>query len=109
VLRILRSAGFSIAMTAHAYAVLDSYIYGFVLQEQNLPIMTPADLEATADQILGQLPADEFPYFTEMIVEHALKAGYSFADEFEFGLDLILDGLERARGSESSRRRRPPR
>jgi hypothetical protein len=49
-----------------------------------------------ADTILGQLPADELPYFTEIAVEHALKPGYDFGNEFEFGLDLILDGLDRA-------------
>ena len=44
--------------------------------------------------ILRQLPADEYPYLAEMIIEHAMKPGYDYAEEFEFGLDLILDGLE---------------
>jgi hypothetical protein len=48
---------------------------------------------------LREMPADEYPYLTEMIVDHALQPGYSYANEFEYGLDLILDGLERARGT----------
>ena len=52
-----------------------------------------------AESILRQFPADEYPHLAEMITEHALKPGYDYADEFEFGLDLILDGLERLRGS----------
>jgi AcrR family transcriptional regulator len=98
VLGSLRGAGFSIAVAAHAFSVLDSYVYGFLLQELNLPFKTSAELEEMAGSILQQLPADEYPHFTEMIVEHALKPGYSYANEFEFGLDLILDGLERVRG-----------
>ena len=47
-----------------------------------------------AGGILGQLPAGEYPYFTEMIVDHALKPGYNYRDEFEIGLDLIREGLE---------------
>jgi Tetracyclin repressor-like, C-terminal domain len=47
--------------------------------------------------ILEQLPADEYPYLTELTIEHVLQPGYDYGDEFEFGLDLILDGLERVR------------
>ncbi len=54
------------------------------------------ELEAVAETIFGQFPADEYPYLTEMAVEHALQPGYAYANEFEFGLDLILDGLDRA-------------
>lgn len=93
----MRRGGFSIAMAAHAFAVLDSYIYGFALQEQSLPFETPDEASAVAEEILHALPREEFPHLTEMIVDHAMKPGYSFAAEFEYGLDLILDGLERAR------------
>jgi AcrR family transcriptional regulator len=96
VLGILRTAGFSVELAAHAYAVLDSYIYGFALQEAGLPFQTPEELAAVGDTILSRLPAEEFPYFTEIAVEHALLPGYDFGNEFEFGLDLILDGLDRA-------------
>ncbi|MEV0947595.1 TetR/AcrR family transcriptional regulator [Rhodococcus sp. NPDC049939] len=97
VIGILRRGGFSIAGAAHAFSVIDSYLYGFVLQELNLPFEGPDDLEDVAETILDQIPAGEFPYLTEMIVDHAMKPGYDYADEFEFGLDLILDGLDRLR------------
>jgi hypothetical protein len=95
VIGCLRKAGFTIAMAAHAFSALDSYIYGFAMQELNLPFDNTKELEQLAGEILRQLPADQFPYFTEMVVEHALKPGYAYAKEFEFGLDLMLDALER--------------
>jgi AcrR family transcriptional regulator len=95
----LRQAGFSIALAAHAFSVIDSYIYGFALQTLNLPFDTSEELEKLAEAMLREMPADEYPYLTEMIVDHALQPGYSYANEFEFGLDLVLDGLERARGT----------
>lgn len=95
----LRQAGFSIALAAHAFSVIDSYVYGFALQALNLPFQTSEELEQLAGAMLRQIPADQYPNLTEMIVEHALQPGYSYADEFENGLDLILDGLERARST----------
>jgi AcrR family transcriptional regulator len=97
VLGSLREAGFSLDMAAHAYSVMDSYIYGFALQQTNLPLDTSQNVAQVAQDILRQLPADEYPHLAEMIIEHAMKPGYAYADEFEFGLDLILDGLERLR------------
>jgi AcrR family transcriptional regulator len=91
----LRKAGFSITMAAHAFSVLDSYVYGFVLQEVRLPYKTSDELEKVAETILRQMPEDRYSYLDEMIREQALKPGYDYAKEFEFGLDLILDGLER--------------
>jgi AcrR family transcriptional regulator len=93
----LRAAGFTIDMAAHAFSVLDSYIYGFALQQMNLPYHTSAENAEFAENILRQLRASEYPHFTEMIIEHAMKPGYDYAEEFEFGLDLILDGLEELR------------
>ena len=93
VIGCLRDGGFSIVMAAHAFSLLDSYIYGFVLQELNLPFSNSKELADVAENIIEQAPASEFPHFTEMVVKHALKPGYSYASEFEFGLDLILDGL----------------
>jgi hypothetical protein len=95
----LRRAGFSIALAAHAFSVIDSYVYGFALQALNLPFQTSEELEELAEAMLREMPAHEYPHLTEMIVEHALQPGYSYASEFEFGLDLVLDGLERARGT----------
>ncbi len=93
VIGCLRRAGFTIALAAHAFSVLDSYIYGFVLQETGMPFDTEEELADVAGGILQQLPVDDFPHFFEMITEHALQPGYSYAAEFEWGLDLILDGL----------------
>jgi AcrR family transcriptional regulator len=97
VLGALRKAGFSVALAAHAYSALDSYIYGFALQEQSLPFKTAEELEKVAATTLRRFPPDEYPYLTELTVEHVMKPGYAYAKEFEFGLDLILDGLERLR------------
>lgn len=91
----LREAGFPIGAAAHAFSTLDSYVYGFVLQESSLPFDTSQDLEDVAEDIIGQLPAGTYPHLTEMITDHALRPGYAYANEFTPGLDLILDGLER--------------
>ena len=96
----LRGAGFSVAASAHAFSVLDSYIYGFVLQELSLPFETPDELETVATGILEQTATD-YPHLTELTIEHALKPGYAYGDEFGFGLGLILDGLERVRTAQS--------
>ncbi|WP_027501754.1 TetR/AcrR family transcriptional regulator C-terminal domain-containing protein [Rhodococcus sp. UNC363MFTsu5.1] len=96
VLGSLRAGGFSVPMAAHAFAVLDSYIYGFALQEAALPFEGPQETEDLAQAILAGMPADEYPHLTELAVEHVLQPGYEFGNEFEFGLDLILDGLERS-------------
>src|ERR687884_1711755 len=99
VIGCLREAGFSIVMAAHAYSVLDSYIYGFALQQANLPFKTPTQAAEVADSSRRQFPADAYPHLTELAVKHVLQPGYDYADEFEFGLDLILDGLERVRNT----------
>ena len=89
----LREAGFTIEMAAHAFSVIDSYVYGFAQQQQNLTYTTSEEATVVAEDILRSLPAEEYPHLAEMIVEHALKPGYDYAEEFNFGLDLILDGL----------------
>jgi AcrR family transcriptional regulator len=93
----LRRGGFSVDMAAHAFSVLDSYIYGFAQQQGNLTFSTSKEAAVVAENILQQLPADEYPHLAEMIIEHAMTPGYDYAHEFEFGLDLILAGLERSR------------
>jgi AcrR family transcriptional regulator len=94
----LRAAGFSIAMAAHAYSVLDSYIYGFALTKLNLPFDTSEEVGEVAQAMLQPFPANEYPNLVEFLAEHVMKPGYDYGDEFEYGLDLILDGLERAAG-----------
>ena len=92
----LRRGGFSIALTAHAYALVDSYIYGFVLQEVSLPFDDTESAAQAATSLMEEMPTDVFPHLAELTNEHVLQPGYAFADEFEFGLDLILDGLASA-------------
>jgi AcrR family transcriptional regulator len=96
VLGCLRAAGFSIAMAAHAFSALDSYIYGFALQEAGLPFDNGEETADVAAMILAHMPPGEYPNLTEMAVEHVMRPGYDYGDEFEYGLDLILDGLARA-------------
>jgi AcrR family transcriptional regulator len=101
VIGCLRHAGFSIEMAAHAFAVLDSYIYGFALQEANLPFDTAAETSEVANRILARLPADEYPHLAELATFHLRQPGDDYGHEYEFGLDLILDSLERARATSS--------
>jgi len=100
VLGILRNAGFPLELAAHAYSLLDSYIYGFALQETSLPFNTPEETAEVAQAMMAEFPADAYPHLTEIAVEHVLQPGYSYASEYLFGLDLILDGLERRAGGE---------
>jgi hypothetical protein len=97
VIGCLRQGGFSIEMAIHTYSALDSYIYGFTLQEQTLPFDNPEEVGDVAEVMLEQFPTDEYPYLKETIVEHITKNGWDHADEFEFGLDLILDAVARFR------------
>lgn len=98
VIGCLRAGGFTIAGAAHAFSLLDSYIYGFAIQEHALPFgEEEGDIEQVAEGLLAQAPADEFPHLTAIAVEHALKPGYDYGDEFAIGLDLIVEGLERKR------------
>jgi AcrR family transcriptional regulator len=96
VIGCLRRAGFPVALVAHAYSVLDSYIYGFALQERGLPFDSPEETSELAQAILARFPVDEYPHLAELTFEHVLKPGYDYGLEFEFGLDLILNGLEQA-------------
>ena len=98
VIGCLRDAGFSIPMAAHAMSLLDSYVHGFALQEASLPFDESNDIGAATASILEQqqMKADAFPHLTEMALEHILQPGYAYGNEFEFGLRLILDGIEAA-------------
>jgi AcrR family transcriptional regulator len=96
VLGCLRRAGLSVPLTAHAYAVLDAYIYGFIHSELNLPFQTSDETQEVAREIYSQMPPGAYPHFEELVTAHVLKPGYAYGDEFGYGLDLILDALERA-------------
>ncbi len=93
----LRAGGFDIAMAAHAYSLLDSYIYGFALTKMNLPFESSDDIAEVAQSMLEPFTPDEFPNMVEILTDHVMKPGYNHGDEFEYGLDLILDGLEMVR------------
>ena len=102
VLGCLRESGFSIEDAIHAYSVQDAYIYGFAQQEKGLPFDSPEEIPDVVEQQarhveqdprLGAL-ADEFPYLAEVVLGHVATSGYDFGQEFEWGLDLILDALE---------------
>jgi AcrR family transcriptional regulator len=96
VLATLRAAGFSPELTAHAYALIDSYVYGFALQEASLPFEGRESVGDIAGPIMEQMAAGEYPHLAQMATTYYLQPGYDFGDEFRFGLDLILDGLESA-------------
>lgn len=90
----LRAAGFSPRMTAHAYALIDSYVYGFAVQEAALPYPRSQDANTTA--VVGEhVSAEQYPHLVELANEHVLRPDYDVGTEFEFGLNVILDGLAR--------------
>jgi AcrR family transcriptional regulator len=92
VLGCLRTAGFTVALAAHAFSVLDAYVYGFVLTEVNLPFEPGESAEDFVGQ-LGMVMA-EHPHLAEMVAEQVVGRDYAYGDEFDYGLALILDGLE---------------
>jgi AcrR family transcriptional regulator len=101
VLGCLRAAGFSIEMAVHAYSVQDAYIYGFALQERDMSSETADDFAAAAQRQMREYEAvlADYPHLVEVVGGYVAKSGYDYATEFLFGLDLILDGLERLRES----------
>jgi AcrR family transcriptional regulator len=99
VIGTLRRSGFSLELTAHAFSAIDAYVYGFALQQESLPFETVEEAAAVGAIMAARMPADQFPHLAEFTVGHVLQPGYDYGAEFEYGLDLILDGLERARRS----------
>lgn len=93
-LSALRRGGLSWELTAHAYATLDSFVYGFALEEANLPGGGGSEMVEVAEDLSDALAG--FPALAAFTTDWVLKPGYSFGNSFEFGLDLIIDGLERA-------------
>lgn len=98
ILGCLRQAGFSAETTDHAYHALESHIAGFTLWAAQLEV-DPADLPGLADAFLRELPVDELPYLVEHVHQHLKERSLDDEGTFVFGLDLILDGLERIRDS----------
>jgi AcrR family transcriptional regulator len=95
VMGCLRSAGFSFEMAIHAYSVQDAYIYGFALQERDTAFDTPDSAGEAAQRRAATIGAlEDYPHLAE-IATKLPESGYDNAVEFEWGLDLILDGLDR--------------
>jgi AcrR family transcriptional regulator len=103
VIACLRRGGLSYELTTHAYAIVDSYVYGFALQEASLPFGGDEAIGEVAEQIVDAVPHGEYPHLVEFTVNTALQPGYSFGRSFEFGLDLIIEGLDRALDAEVGR------
>ena len=93
VLGCLRRAGFSVEMTAHAYALIDAFIYGFALQEASLPATGGDEMADLAESITEAFEPGSYPHLTEFTAEHVMRPGYDFGAEFDFGLPLIIAGL----------------
>jgi AcrR family transcriptional regulator len=92
----LREAGFSANMTHHAYHALDSHIMGSTLWAAGYATMAKADPGAV-QRFVQKLPLADYPHFAEHVEQHTSKSARDGISEFEFGLDLILDGLEKIR------------
>jgi AcrR family transcriptional regulator len=92
----LRAAGFSMEDAGRAFMLLDSYVYGHVIQESNLPFAPPAEVAEAAGTASDQAALTAFPHLAALYA-HARSHPRSLDDEFAFGLELVLDGLERLR------------
>jgi len=100
IIGIFRSAGFSIKEAAHGFSLIDSYTYGFVLQEMSLPLNNNAEVQTVATSVEEQMPeANDYPYLMEMMAEYTSRTDYDFSKDFAFGIELILDGLDRVGGT----------
>jgi AcrR family transcriptional regulator len=94
VIASLRAGGMDIAMAGHAYSLIDAYVYGYALTKLTLPFATGEEIAAVAEGIRQSSDLEAYPHFVEMMA-HALEPGYDFGAEFEYGLDVILAGIER--------------
>ncbi len=89
----LRSAGFTVENAAHAFWVLDSYVYGHVIQETSLTMGIAREDPEPAGSSVAQTSTNEYPHLAEL-EDHARRSGFTFDTEFEYGLDLVLNGLD---------------
>ena len=91
----LRQAGFSWEMADHAWNAIDNHIYGFTLQALNFPIEATEYAE-TAESFIAHIPPDQYPYMHQLSL-YIIDGSYDGLHDFEFGLNFILDGLDRLR------------
>lgn len=105
VIGCFRGAGFSMPLTGHAMSILDSYVQGFAQQEASLPLDPSGDIGAVTEAIIAQQEqmAEAFPHLAEMAETLILQPGYAYGNEFEFGLNLVLDGIAAALAGSSDR------
>lgn len=94
-MKCFRKAGFSIPMTVHAVTVLNIYIYGAAEQCARLSFSTAQEAAVFSEAIGEQFPTEEYPYLGEVITQYMMESHYDAKNEFEFGLNLILDGIAR--------------
>ena len=95
----LTGGGLPMAVVGRAYVLLDSYVYGFVIQERALPADGAAQTEEVARAMLEALPADTYPHLAAFTAGYVLRPGFHIGSEFEVGLDMLLDGVARSDGS----------
>ena len=98
VLGCLLRADLLMPVVAHAYAVIDAFVYGFAIQEASLPTDDEGDMDDVVDGILETMSPEEYPNLVAFTTGHVLQEGYAFGDSFDVGLDLVLDGIERLAG-----------
>ena len=90
-----RARGHSFQLADRAWNAIDSHIYGFTLQELNFPLER-SDYASAARGFLPMLPAEQYPYMREL-TQLVADGAHQGVHQFEFGLELLLDGLERLR------------
>lgn len=103
-LEVLLGAGFDPAMATRAYNLIDSYIYGFAIQQINLPFGSADELAEVGEEMLDALPMDDYPHLFE-VARTLLDGGFDYAAEFEAGLDLVLDAIDRLHATTARRER----
>lgn len=97
VIRCLREDGFSIAAAASAFSLIDSYVYGFALQQSKMPVQTSEQIQEVADNLLEGMDLKALPFFVELVSEHVMQPGYDYEREFQIGLDVVIEGAARLR------------
>jgi AcrR family transcriptional regulator len=97
----LREAGFSYELADHAWNALDSHIYGFTLLELNFPL-DRSEFVSAAQQFMPLLPREQYPYMHDL-TQLVIDGKHRGLQSFEFGLDMLIDGLDRLKSEELSR------
>lgn len=100
----LREAGFPFRQAVHAYNAVQSYTYGFALQEMYLGFETPEESVDVA-RVTIEEHAAEYPYLAEVLAEFSSSGGYDYDYEFEIALDLVLDSVEQLKEQAPGRKR----